>query len=111
MLYVTIALFALAAIMGVINLKHWMSETKPPRTIVYLHGLFAATALVLLLVQALRSDGAAYRTSLILFIIAALGGFYLFARDLRDKVGPGWLAMIHGLVAVAGFVLLLLAAF
>jgi hypothetical protein len=111
MLYVTIALFAIAAAMGVINLKHWMGESKPPRGIVYAHGLFAASALVLLLVQAMRSEGAALRTSLVFFIIAALGGFYLFARDLRGKIGPGWLAMVHGLVAVVGFVLLLLVAF
>jgi hypothetical protein len=111
MLYLIIALFAIAAILGIVNLKHWMGDTKPPRTVVYLHGLCAATALVLLLVQALRSDGAVYRTSLIFFIIAALGGFYLFSRDLRNKIGPGWLAMVHGLVAVVGFVLLLFVAF
>jgi glucose uptake protein GlcU len=111
MLYLTIGLFAIAAVMGVVNLKHWMGETKPPRGVVYAHGLFAAAALVLLLVQAMKGEGAALRTSLIFFIIAALGGFYLFARDLQNKIGPGWLAMIHGLVAVVGFVLLLLVAF
>lgn len=111
MLYLIIGLFALAAVMGIINLKHWMGETKPPRGVVYAHGLFAASALVLLLIQAMKSDGAALRTSLIIFIIAALAGFYLFARYLKNKIGPGWLAMIHGLVAVVGFVLLLMVVF
>jgi hypothetical protein len=111
MLYLTIALFAIAAVMGIINLKHWMGEEKPPRWAVYTHGLFAASALVLLLVQAMSGPGANLRTSLVFFIIAALGGFYLFARDLKGKVGPGWLAMVHGLVAVTGFVLLLFVAF
>jgi glucose uptake protein GlcU len=111
MLYLTIGLFAIAAVMGVINLKHWMGGTRPPRAVVYVHGLFAASALVLLLVQAMKGEGAGLRTSLVLFIIAALGGFYLFSRDLQNKIGPGWLAMVHGLVAVTGFVLLLLAAF
>ncbi|MBS1614518.1 MAG: hypothetical protein JST06_00180 [Bacteroidetes bacterium] len=111
MLYLIIALFALAAALGIINLKHWMSAAKPPRKFVYLHGAFAATALVLLIVHALSSEGAAVRTSLIFFIIAALAGFYLFARDLKNKIGPGSLAMVHGLVAVIGFVLLLFVAF
>src|ERR1043165_905484 len=111
MLYLIIGLFAIAAVLGVVNLKHWMGESKPPRGVVYTHGLFAAVALVLLLVQAMKGEGAALRTSLILFIIAALGGFYLFARDLQNKIGPGWLAMIHGLVAVIGFILLLLVVF
>lgn len=111
MLYLTIGLFAIAAVMGIINLKYWMSESKPPRGAVYTHGLFAASALVLLLIQAMKGEGAGLRTSLVFFIIAALGGFYLFARDLKGKVGPGWLAMIHGMVAVIGFVLLLLVAF
>lgn len=111
MLYLIIALFALAAVMGIINLKHWIGGAKPPRAVVYTHGLFAATALVLLIVQAMKSPDASLRTSLIFFIIAALGGFYLFARDLQNKIGPGWLAMVHGLIAVTGFVLLLLVAF
>ena len=111
MLYATIGLFAIAAVLGIVNLKHWMGEAKPPRGVVYAHGLFAASALVLLVIQAMGSEGAALRTSLICFIIAALGGFYLFARDLKNKIGPGWLAMVHGLVAVIGFVLLLMVAF
>jgi hypothetical protein len=111
MLYLTIALFALTAALGVFNLKYWMTETRPPRGIVYAHGVFGASALVLLLVQAMSGPGAGLRTSLVVFIIAALGGFFLFARDLQGKIGPGWLAMVHGLVAVTGFILLLMAAF
>jgi hypothetical protein len=111
MLYLIVALFTLAAAIGIINLKYWMAGDKPPRWAVYTHGLFAASALVLLLLQSMGGEGAQLRTSLVFFIIAALGGFYLFARDLKGRIGPGWLAMVHGLVAVTGFVLLLFIVF
>ncbi len=111
MLYLIITLFTGAAAIGIINLKYWMTEDRPPRWAVCTHGLFAASALVLLLLQSMSGDGAQLRTSLVFFIIAAIGGFYLFARDLKGRIGPGWLAMAHGLVAVIGFVLLLFIVF
>jgi hypothetical protein len=49
--------------------------------------------------------------SLLLFIIAAIGGFILFGRDLTKKPGPKWLAVIHALAAVTSFVILLTVAF
>ena len=49
------------------------------------------------------------KTSLILFAVAAVAGFYMFFQDLRGKFSPTWMAVVHGLVAVAGFVFLLMA--
>jgi hypothetical protein len=46
----------------------------------------------------------------VLFIIAALAGFYLFARDLSKKPVPKAVALIHGVVAVVSFILLLIFA-
>jgi drug/metabolite transporter superfamily protein YnfA len=68
-------------------------------------------ALILLLVQVLRDPAHAFKTSLILFVLAALGGFYMFFQDLRGKFSPTWLAFVHGLLALAGFALLLVAVF
>jgi hypothetical protein len=49
--------------------------------------------------------------SAVLFVIAALGGFIMMARDVTGKSIPKWLAVVHGLLAVTGFVLLLVFAF
>jgi hypothetical protein len=49
--------------------------------------------------------------SAVLFVIAALGGFIMLARDLGNKPIPKWLAVGHGLLAVTGFILLLVFAF
>jgi hypothetical protein len=108
MLYLTIGLFALAAIFGIIILKNWLTSAKTSRTVIYTHGIFAAIALVLLVVQLVRNPSSGLKTSLIFFAVAAVGGFYMFARDLKGKFSPTWLAVVHGLLAVAGFAFLVL---
>lgn len=109
MLYFTIALFALAAVMGIIILKNWLTSANTTRTVIYSHGIFAAAGLVLLLVYFLDNPANNIKTSLIIFAIAAIGGFYMFFRDLKGKMSPVWLAVVHGLLAVTAFVILILA--
>ncbi|RYY94889.1 MAG: hypothetical protein EOO11_16985 [Chitinophagaceae bacterium] len=108
MLYLTLGLFALAAVVGLIILKNWLTSATTPRAVVYTHGLFAAAALVLLLLLALRDPGRQLRVALLLFGVAAAGGFYMFFQDLRGKFSPMWLAFTHAGLALAGFVVLLL---
>jgi len=108
MLYLIIALFAIAAIIGLTILKNWLTSAKTSRGVVYAHGTFAALALVLLLIHVLQNPAGHLRTSLALFIIAAIGGFYMFFRDLKGKFSPTWVAVIHALIAVSGFIVLLL---
>lgn len=111
LLYVSIVLFAVAAVFGLTILIKWLGKKDPSRTTVYTHGIFAAVALVLLIVFALQNSANYPLVSLILFIVAALGGFYMFFRDLQKKMHPYSIAFIHALLAVAGFVGLLLFAF
>jgi uncharacterized membrane protein len=107
MLYVVITLFAIAAIIGVIILKNWLTSASTPRSVVYAHGIFAAVALVLMLVWVLQHKNDNLLLSIFLFAVAAIAGFYMFIKDLKGKFSPIWLAVVHGLVAVAGFLLLL----
>lgn len=108
MFYLTIGLFAVSAIVGLVIFKNWLTSANTSRMVVYTHGIFAAAALVLLLVLYLRDPSQNLRISLILFAIAAVAGFYMFFRDLKGKFSPVWLAATHGLIAVAGFIFLLL---
>lgn len=107
MLYLIIGLFAVAAVLGLLIFKNWLTDGKTPRSVIYLHGVFAAAALVILLVIALQNGAKSLQTATVLFAIAALGGIYMFVRDLRGKFSPTWLAAVHGLLAVAGFLVLL----
>ncbi len=101
-------LFALSAVFGLVILKNWLTGGSTSKTIVYGHGLLAAAALVSLVIYILKNDSTPLRVSLTLFVVAAMAGFYMFARDLKGKFSPVWLAVIHGLVAVSGFTVLLL---
>ena len=111
MLYLTIVLFALAAVVGIIILKNWLTSADTSRSVIYLHGIFAAVALILLIVFALQHPGNYPKASIILFVIGALGGLYMFARDLKQKMSPIWLAVVHALFGVAGFLILLCFVF
>lgn len=106
MIYVSVISFALAAVFGVILLLSLLNKQKPARTPVYLHGLFAAAGLVLLIIHALQ-NGDYPQASLILFLIAAVGGFTLYFRDVKGKPGPVPLALVHAVAAVAAFLILL----
>ena len=111
MVIVCIVLFAIAAVFGAINAIRIVAADRAPRATVYIHGLFAAVSLVLLLIFSIVHSSAAPLGALILFIIAALGGFTLFGIDVATKKPPKWLGFVHGAIAVAGFVLLLVFAF
>jgi hypothetical protein len=109
--YASIILFAIAAVLGVTILIKWLSKKDVSRAVVYGHGIFAALGLGLIVVLAIESPDNYPKTALILLIIAALGGFYMFFRDLQNKMSPYSIAFVHALLAVAGFVSLLLFAF
>lgn len=111
MLYTSVALFALAAVVGVIIISALLQKKETPKIAVFAHGTLAALGLVLLVVYALQNPQNFPQLSLILLIAAALGGFYLFARDIRKRGVPVPVAAIHALLAVGGFVVLLLFVF
>lgn len=111
MLTTAIILFAIAAVFGLILLTAILRSKETPKPVVYLHGLFAAIGLVLLIIYSMNPDAKSVAISLVLFIIAAIGGFILFGRDMTKKPGPKWLAVVHALAAVTSFVILLTVAF
>ena len=111
MLTTSIILFAIAAVFGLVLLTAILKSKDTPKAAVYTHGLVAAIALVLLIVYAESANAHTVTTSIVLFVIAALGGALLFGRDLMKKAGPKWLAVVHGLIAVSAFVILLVVAF
>jgi hypothetical protein len=111
MIYAAITLFALAAILGISILIRWLSNQDASRTVIYSHGLVAATGLVLLIVYSLQHPENFPQVSLILFILGALGGFYLFFTNTMKKTRPVAVAFVHALLAVTAFITLLVFAF
>ena len=111
MLITSIVIFAVAAVMGLIVITALLKDKPTPKPAVFAHGALAAVALVLVIVLAVNNPGHSPMPSIVLFVIAAIGGFVLFARDMSKKPGPKVLAVVHALAAVVGFLILLAFAF
>jgi hypothetical protein len=109
MIITAIGFFSLAAILGLTLLSYVLRNKNAPKAFLFTHGLMAATGLVLLIIYSFYSYPRPIE-SIVLFVIAASGGFVLGIRDLMNKTVPKWLAIGHGLIAVTGFVFLLIFA-
>lgn len=110
MLLLTIFVFALAALMGVILIWFLLRNKNTPKGLAIIHGTTAGIGILLLVAVLFTSQTKPY-LSLAFFILAAIGGFTMMYRDIFGKSLPKWLAVGHGLIAVVGFVLLLMIFF
>jgi glucose uptake protein GlcU len=113
LLWTAVVLFAIAAAGGLIMAGiRISSESNPPAWLAMLHGLLAAAGLTLLLFAAftvgISSTGV---WALVLLIIAALGGVFLnLGYQEKRNLLPKPLMYVHALIAVVGFILLIIAA-
>ncbi len=110
MLITSIVLFGLAAVLGVTILIPLLTGKPIIRPVAVVHGIFAATALIILIIFSINYSDNSNISSIILFIFAAIGGFILFVRDLSKKPGPKALALVHAAVAVIAFLILVVFA-
>lgn len=104
-----LVLFGIAALGGVtMAVIRFRGAERPPTGLALLHGAVAAAAIIVLIVAMLSAPNAAQaRTALVLFIVAALGGFYLFAQHVQKRALPIPIILVHALIAVIGFLILL----
>ena len=108
----SIPLFALAARAGLVLALTRLRGQPPRRSVALIHGGLAAAGLAVLTLSVDLSGPASASTyALALFFVAALGGFYLFARDLRGRTVPIKPMVLHAALAVVAFVVLLAGAF
>jgi hypothetical protein len=102
-------LFAIAAVGGLTLAAMHLRTNQPKLSVALLHGLFAASGLVVLLIAVIGNGGFGLEgTALVIFLAAALGGFALISMHLRGKALSTPLVLVHGLVAVSAFVILLI---
>ena len=104
-------LFAVAALGGLVMAGIRFSGPNPPTWFAMLHGFLAAAPLTLLIYAACTIGlPSLANLAIVLFVIAALGGVVLNLNYHWKLLPlPKWLVIVHGLLAVAGFVLLLAA--
>jgi len=105
-------LFALAAVGGIVlAAQRFSGKPHPSLALALIHGTAAACGLVALIAFIAKGGVAdATKVGLGLILLAALGGFFLFSMHLRNKALPIPVMLGHALVAVAGFLTLLISA-
>lgn len=111
MFLASIILFAIAALGGATLAILRLMNRPLPISLAVLHGLLAAIGLILLIVAMIymAMTNSFVTSALILFIIASIGGAILFFFfHLRNKKLPIALLLGHGLLAIIGFVVLLI---
>jgi len=108
MLTIALIVFAVAAVGGLVLALHVLRGKFAPWPLSLLHAALGATGLVLLLLAVLQGlAGSLAAWALGLFVVAALGGFYLASLHRRQVVPPKGVVVLHALLAVSGFGLLL----
>ena len=106
-----VVVFAVAALVGATLAYVRIVKKDVSMPLAVVHGIFAATGLVLLILGFIRMGGSGITVALAIFLIAALGGFVLFSFHLRSRPLPVPLVLIHGAAAVVAFVVLLVSVF
>ena len=110
MIYLPVVLFAIAAVGGLTLAIMKFSGKGLRWPIVIAHGIFAAAGLIALIGNVVQNSQIfLMNLALVLFLIAALGGFTLLSFHLRKKRQPSALILIHGGAAVISFILLIIA--
>jgi hypothetical protein len=109
---VAAVLFALAAVggLGMAWMRIGQERDRPPTGLALLHGTFAAAGLVVYLIAVIGGAPWTGIVAIILFVLAAGGGAYLFfGFHRRGAALPVPVVVGHGSIAVVAFVFLLLA--
>jgi hypothetical protein len=107
-----IGFFALAATAGIYMADRIFKGKSTPFAVALIHGGFGAAGLAALTFMLLTaSDFGAPGLALVILASNALLGFFLFSRHLLKKPWPFVAVMIHGLAAISGVSILVLAFF
>ena len=109
MLEYAIGIFLVAAVGGLIMASMIFKGKMAPWALSLLHMLLGATGLVLAGIAAMTIGGGVLVMALIVLLGAAVGGFYLASIHLDKEIAPKPAVVVHGMVAVGGVVLLLVA--
>lgn len=109
MVITAIILISLAVILGLYLISFVLKKKTPPKGVALIHGTLAALGIIVLLIYALTtSSHHKHWDSIIIFIVAAIVGIYLFSKDIRHLKIPVWVAVVHGAVGLGGLTWLLI---
>jgi len=108
------ALLAVSAVGGAtMAVIRFSGKPHPPTWLAMLHGFLSAAAVTLLLYASFTVGlPSLANLALVLFLAAAAGGVFMNLNFHWKMLPlPKWLVIVHGAIAVVGFLLLLTAVF
>lgn len=112
LLTTAIVVLAVTAVGGLVAASFRARGSNPPMWLGIVHGVAAATGLVLLVLSAaFEGLNTALAWGLGLLSVSALGGFVLFGTHLRKNLIHGPLVLVHGLISTSGFLAVVVSAF
>lgn len=103
MIQTAILIFLVAAVGGLYMAFRIFTDQKPPMLVSIIHGALAAAGLASLGYMWLNGySSTPFLVGACVLLIAALGGFLLFAFHLKDKLHPKAIVVVHAIAAVTG---------
>lgn len=109
MLWIALAVLAVAATGGLILAVAVLRRRPFPASVGYLHGAVGLSGVVLLAIAVFASPrGMPINTALLMFALAVVGGLFVFLFRLQREPPPAFMVILHGGVALAGLALLLI---
>ena len=112
LLWTVVVLFAIAAAGGLLMVGvRTFADRNPPAWLAMFHGLLSGAGLTLLLFGAFTVGIPTYAVwALVLLLVAALGGLFLnLGYQEKRNLLPKPVMYVHALIAVIGFILLIVA--
>jgi len=108
MIKTALVFFALAALGGLALGTMHIKKRDVPIGLALVHGLLAATGLVLLILGIGQAAAGGSVAALVIFVLAAMGGLFMFTNHLRRRRPPTAIILVHGAAAVTAFLVLLI---
>ena len=108
-----VVIFAISAVGGIVMAGiRFGGKPHPPTWLAMLHGFLSAAALTLLIYAACTVGLPSLAlTATVLFVVAAIGGVFMNLNYHWKMLPlPKWLVVVHAVIAVVGFLCLLVAA-
>ena len=90
----------------------FMRRFPTPRLPVFMHGVMSSAGLIFVIIYAVGNYPDYPLVGLILFLLTALLGFYLFRNDIfRNQPGPRVVVVIHAVFALAALGIMIVSAY
>jgi hypothetical protein len=102
-------LIGIGVIIGGIMAFYGFQKKHIPKGLAFGHGIFVALGIILLVIYALTTESHnKHWDNIIVFLIAAAGGTYLFFRDLKKHFFEIWILVMHASIGLFGFIWLII---